>query len=88
MMLTVRTTVTLDADTEALIRKRMRERGVSFKRAINDAIREGLAGTPRKTGFRTKTAKLGMPTVNLDRALQLAGELEDEELVRKMRAGK
>jgi hypothetical protein len=28
------------------------------------------------------------PSVNLDRALQLAAELEDEELVRKMRVGK
>jgi hypothetical protein len=35
----VRTTVTLDADTEALLRRRMRERGLSFKQALNDAIR-------------------------------------------------
>jgi hypothetical protein len=27
----MRTTVTLDPDTEALVRRRMRERGVSFK---------------------------------------------------------
>jgi hypothetical protein len=68
----------------------MRERGVSFKQALNDAIREGLAGAPAAgTGaFRTATADLGVPTVNLDRALRLAAELEDEELVRKMRAGK
>ena len=84
----VRTTVTLDADTEALTRKRMREHGVSFKQALNDAIREGLAPTSRKKRFRTTTADLGLPAVNLDRALQLAAELEDEELVRRMRAGK
>lgn len=82
--------MTLDPDTEALIRKRMRERGVSFKQALNDAVREGLAG---QTGvpagrFQTETADLGLPTVNLDRALALLGELEDEELVRRMRAGK
>jgi hypothetical protein len=84
----VRTTVTLDADAEALLRKRMRERGVSFKRALNDAIRESLAGTPARKGFRTQTADLGLPAVNLDHALRLAADLEDEELVRKMRAGK
>lgn len=31
---------------------------------------------------------MGTPVVNLDRALQIAGELEDEELIRRMRSGK
>jgi len=31
---------------------------------------------------------MGEPTRNLDRALQLAAELEDDELVRKMQTGK
>lgn len=87
MMRPMRTTVTLDPDTEALVRKRMRVQGVSFKQALNDAIRSGAVDRPRST-FRTATADLGLPTVNLDRALALAGELEDEELVRKSRAGK
>jgi hypothetical protein len=60
---------------------------VSFKQALNDAIRAGAAPAKRKP-FATRTRKMGIPTVNLDRALQLAGELEDEELVRRMRAGK
>ncbi len=80
--------MTLDSDTEALLRKRMRERGVSFKEALNDAIREGLTSTPANRAFRTTTADLGLPSVNLDRALQLASELEDEELLRKARSGK
>lgn len=85
----MRTTVTLDPDAEALLHRRMRERGVSFKQALNDAIRE--SGTRKGAGrvpFRTTTASLGLPTVNLDRALQLAAELEDEELLRRMRLGK
>jgi hypothetical protein len=65
----------------------MAERGVSFKQALNDAIRAGAAPTKRKA-FATRTRKMGVPAVNLDRALQLAGELEDEELVRRMRVGK
>ena len=85
----MRTTVTLDPDTVLLLQRRMRERGVSFKQAVNDAIREGLT-KPRSAPapFRTATADLGLPSVNLDRALAVASELEDEELVRKMRAGK
>ncbi len=80
----MRTTVTLDPDTAQLLRRRMREEGISFKEALNDAIRRGEQDT---APFRTPTASLGRPTVTLDRALVLAGELEDEELLRRMRAG-
>lgn len=66
----------------------MRERGVPFKQALNDAIREGLTSGDARPPFRTRTARMGTPTVNLDQALRLAGDIEDEELVRKMRIGK
>jgi hypothetical protein len=39
------------------------------------------------TPFTTRTADLGVPTVNLDRALQVAAELEDDELIRRQRRG-
>ncbi|MDY7105190.1 MAG: antitoxin [Actinomycetota bacterium] len=84
----MRTTVTLDADTEQLLRRHMAERGVSFKEAINDAIRSGLASGAGRTAFTTQTASLGVSHVNLDRALQVVAELEDDELIRKMRAGR
>ena len=83
----MRTTVTLDDDTLAMIQRRMRERGVSFKTALNEAIREGAEGRPAPKPFATRTADLGVPTVNLDRALQIAAELEDEELIRRQRRG-
>ena len=83
----MRTTVTLDPDTSALVQRRMRERGESFKQAINEAIRAGSM-TQDRSAFRTETAVMGVPGVNLDRALQLAADLEDDELVRKARLGK
>lgn len=82
----MRTTVTLDPDTEQLIRRRMSERGVSFKEALNDAIRGGVLGASERSPFRTQTASLGESQVNLDRALQVVADLEDDELIRKMRA--
>lgn len=88
MMFRMRTTVTLEPDAEAIVRKRMRERNVSFKTALNDVIREGAVVRRPDEPFRTKSADLGVPTVSLDRALQLAADLEDEELVRKMRSQK
>lgn len=83
----MRTTVTLDPDTEQLVRRRMKERGVSFKEALNDAIRAGALSPADRVPFQTRTASLGQSQVNLDRALQLVADLEDDDLVRKMRAG-
>lgn len=85
MLSSVRTTVTLDDDVEQLVRRRMADRHVSFKQALNDAIRDGAAGRAAPRQFTTRTADMGTPAVNLDRALQLAAELEDEELVRRQR---
>jgi len=76
----------LDAEAEQILRRRMRERGVSFKVALNDAIRSSVADR-RAEPFRTATASLGESAVNLDRALQLVAELEDDELLRRLRAG-
>jgi len=84
----MRTTVTLDPDTEQLVRRRMAERGVSFKAALNDAIRVGLLGAgPAGAPFRTATVAMGASRVNLDRALQVVADLEDDELIRKLRTG-
>lgn len=83
----MRTTVTLDPDTESLVRRLMAQRGISFKRALNDAIRAGASTGGERQRFETVARPLGVPTVSLDRALQLAGDLEDEEMVRRMRNG-
>lgn len=83
----MRTTVTLDDDTLAVIRRRMREQGVSFKTALNDAIREGAGRRRSPEAFTTRTADLGVPAVDLDRALQIAAGLEDDELIRRQHSG-
>lgn len=84
----MRTTVTLDPDVEQLLRRVMRERGLSFKQAVNEAIRSGLAGrSPAR--FQTPTFRMGFePSLPWNQALRLAGELEDEELARKLAARK
>lgn len=84
----MRTTVTLDTDTEQIVRERMAREGVSFKRALNDAIRSGAAhGRSPRVDFATASVSLGRPSIDLDRALQVAAGLEDDEIVRKMKAG-
>lgn len=87
MMTLMRTTVTLDPDVEAIIRQAMRERGLSFKQALNDAIRRGIA-PKRPARFKTPTFEMGEPLVPLTKALALAADLEDDEIVRKLAAGR
>jgi hypothetical protein len=82
----VRTTVTLDPDTDAAVRRLMHERGLTFKQAVNAAIRAGT--TTRRRKFRTPTANLGPPRIPLDQALRLAADFDDEELIRKLAARK
>ena len=87
----MRTTVTLEPDTEALVKQLMRERGLSFKQAVNEAIRRGLSRPTgdRDQAFRTPTFPMGWRgDLKLDRALAIAGELEDEELARRIAARK
>ena len=83
----MRTTVTLDSDTEQIVRQRMRERRVSFKQALNDLVREGRASVEGLRQFRTTTRSMGRAKVDLDKALRLAGEFEDRELARKLETG-
>jgi hypothetical protein len=80
----MRTTLTIDSDVRLLIDRRMRERGITFKDAVNSALRDGLVQSDEHKSFRTPTFDLGKPLVPLDKALRLAGELEDEELLRRM----
>lgn len=80
----MRTTVTLDPDTEQLLRHRMASRGVSFKQALNDAIRESAGSRHPAEPFVTMTRRMGPAKVGLDRALQVAAELEDDALGRKL----
>jgi hypothetical protein len=86
----MRPTVTLDPDVEALVRKAMRERGEPFKQVLNTAIRDGLGGNPlkRRKPFKQATVHMGKPLVDLTKALALAAELEDEEIVAKMHGGR
>lgn len=82
----MRTTVTLDPDVVAKLKELMRGRDLSFKQALNESLRAGLAAEPaeRRT-YRVPARRLGLrPGVELDKALSLAADLEDAETVRKL----
>jgi hypothetical protein len=70
-----------------LIKDAMRERGISFKEALNEAARIGLRGSAPKRGqkFAQKTFRMGEgQEFRWDKALTVADAIEDEELSRKL----
>lgn len=76
----MRTTVTLDADTESLLREAMRQSGHTFTQALNDAVRRGLAGAagdPPPSPFLQRTFPMGVrPGYDLARLSALEAELD------------
>jgi hypothetical protein len=85
----MRTTVTLDADVAAKLKAVARQRGISFKEALNQAVRAGLGPRRRAAPLRPYTQAMGLrPGLGLDQALRLAAALEDEERARKLEVHK
>ena len=84
----MRTTVTLDSDVEAMLKKLMKERGLSFKEAVNNSLRAALLPTGSRRDYSFQTYDLGHPAIPLERALQVAAYLEDDEIARKLGAGR
>jgi hypothetical protein len=85
----MRTTVTLDEDVAAKLHEAARERRVSFKVALNEAVRVGLGVGTGARRYRVPTRHMGArPEVDLDRALALADRLEDAATLRKLDLGK
>ena len=65
----------------------MRERGISFKEALNEAIRAGLTQNKqsRQRRFVQRSFHLGAEQYfRWDKALAIADAMEDEELSRKL----
>ncbi|HEY7812518.1 MAG TPA: hypothetical protein VIC62_04730 [Nakamurella sp.] len=85
----MRTTVTLDPDVAELLRRLMTERGLTFKDAVNSAIRSALTpgGDPSRD-VPLPAFDMGEPRVPLEHALRLAADLADEEIARKLAGGK
>lgn len=86
----MRTTVTLDPDVEVLLKEAMRNSDRPFKQVLNDSLRQALLGTARKAPlpYRQPTFNMGRPLVDLTKATSLAAELEDQEHIARMAAGR
>lgn len=86
----MRTTVTLDPDIGARLRKLAHERDVSFKEVLNTTLRAGLmAEQPQSRRFVVQARSLGTrPGIELSRALRLVDQMEDAAVAHKLVLGK
>ena len=89
----MRTTLTIEDETFRKLKGIGHRTGRSFKAVVNDALRAGvqndrIASSAR--AYRTKPVAMGevIGPYDLDKALQLADRLEDEETKYKLQLRK
>lgn len=60
----MRTTLTIDDDVAALLKKEVRKSGQSFKQVVNHVLRQGLtaAKQPARKPFKVKPWNLQLPS--------------------------
>jgi predicted transcriptional regulator len=86
----MRTTVRIDDDLLRTLKERANREQASLTAVVNRVIRQGLASgssKPARKRFRQRTYDMGVPLVDLTKALSLAAAMEDEERIAKMLRG-
>lgn len=85
--MTVRTTLTLDDDVAAALRRKAKQANRPFRDIVNDALRAGLTTRPvaDDTATEAPSAALSLrPGFDLTKALSLAAGLEDQEITHRL----
>lgn len=78
----MRTTLTIDADVAERLRRAQQERGCTFKEAVNDALRRGLARDASTAGARERYVMPVLdlrlkPGVDIDKIRDVLGDEDD-----------
>lgn len=89
----MRTTLTIDDKLAKMLRKIAYESGRTFKEVVNRVLQAGIEAEqalPKNRPYKIKPVSLGgiSPGVNLDKALRVAEELENLEIISKLRLRK
>ena len=89
----MRATLTLNDDIAEKVRKLSEESGKSFDAVINDLLRNGIVEEPARPmarPYELEPVNLGdvIGPYDLDKANQVAADLEDQEIIRKMEIGR
>ena len=81
----MRTTITLDADVHRLLQQVAHKSKRPFKQVLNEVVRSSLGGTSVAKPFAQPVYSLGRSRIDLTKALSLADDLEDQEILAKTR---
>ncbi len=87
MLLFMRTTIRIDDELLEQLKEQAHRENISLTRLVNRTLRAGMQRSPssgRRPRYREKTCSMGVPRFDLDKALNLAAEFEDEEVLRKL----
>jgi len=78
----MRTTLTIDDDVAAQLKRLRRHGDLKFRDLVNEALRRGLRDmnrTPRRREvLRTRTFDMGKPLINIDNVAEALSHLEGE----------
>lgn len=80
----MRTTVTIDPDTAALLQEEVARTGLSFKEVLNRAVRRALAPRARRVKLKPlfrKPFPSGLTSFN-----RLADDWDDDETLRELKS--
>lgn len=87
-MQVMRTTLNVDDELLQRLRKEAERSGMPLRATLNRVLRLGLERVQPESAhppYRCPTFSMGFPPLsNLDKALQLAAQLEDEETQHKL----
>ena len=89
----MRTTLTIDDRIAKALKEAAHRSGRSFKAVVNETLQTGLTSKralPNAKRYRLTPTALGgiLPGIDIDKALQLADDIEDEEILRKLQMKK
>ncbi len=85
----MRTTLRIDDDLLRTLKQWAVKENLSLCEMVNRTLRHGLHSTQRSRTkknhkFRQRVFDMGVPKFNVTKALAYAGELEDQETLRKL----
>lgn len=84
----MRTTVNIDEELLHRLRRAAARSRLPFRETLDRALRAGLERLdprPRSAGYHCTTYSMGFPEgIDMNKALQIAALLEDEEAARKL----
>lgn len=83
----MRTTVTIDPDTEALLKEETARTGMSFKEVLNQSIRRSLGRSGSRKVVLKPLFSAPFPHQFLETNMnRLADELDDEDTIREIQS--